>query len=414
MTMAPAECAVFTAWAGRARLWLAATGETMSFGGGTETERAFAGPERGARLKLIRVLALMSYPVHAAATRFRIAQYVPLLHEHGIDVEMRPFLTNEVFSTVYDRRRIRRTATGIVAGTARRIADARGMESFDVVFVQREAALVGPPLVEWFGKRQIPLVLDLDDATWIEQRSEVFGRFARWVKGSSRVKTDRLIRWSSHVVAGNAIIAAYVKGFGKPVTILPTIPDLDTYRPGNRTCHEVTVGWIGSHSTFPFVRTILPVLERLARVHRFRVRIIGGGAEACRLTIPGLPVEFVPWTLSGEVAALQSLDIGMYPIVRDAWGEAKSGLKAIQYLACGIPYVASPVGAVAHIGIPGTTHLEAESEDDWHVALARLIVSATERREMSIAGRQWAVEQYSTRRTARQLAAVIREVACQK
>lgn len=359
----------------------------------------------------LRVLALATYPDLGAATRLRVAQYVPLLAEQGIAVDVRPFLSQRIFTGMYDRKRVLITAGGIVTGIARRARDVLRLGDYDVVFLQREAALVGPPVVEWLAKRRLPVVLDLDDSTYLERKSDVFGPLAAVLK--SQGKTDRLIRWSEHVVCGNPTIAAYVEQFGKPTTILPTIVDLDRYTPRAQSNeNELTVGWIGTHSTFAYWRTLLPVFRRLAQTHRFRLRIIGGRVED--VSVDGVQVESLPWSLDRELDDLRSFDVAVYPMTKDEWAEGKSGLKAIEYLSCGIPYVATPVGVVAEIGIAGETHLEADSEDEWYDALSRLLTDASLRERMSRSGRAYAEEHYSTRRTATTLGHVLREAATKK
>jgi glycosyltransferase involved in cell wall biosynthesis len=362
--------------------------------------------------RALRVLALATYPERAAATRQRVLQFVPLLHEQGIDMDVRPFLSNRVFAGFYDRKRVMITAGGILAGVARRVRDVARFGAYDVAFVQREAALVGPPLVEWLAHRRMPIVLDLDDSTYLERESAVFGSLATSAKW--RGKTDQLIRWSEHVICGNPTIAAYVERFATPTTILPTIVDVERFTPrAQRGEGALTIGWIGTHSTFAYLRELLvPVFQRLARTHRFRLRIVGSGETA--LPIEGVDVELLPWSEERELDDLRSFDVAVYPIVADAWAEGKSGFKAVQYQACGVPYVASPVGVVAEMGIAGQTHLEARSEDEWVAALTRLIEDGAFREEMGRQGRAYAEAHYSTRRTAELLGNVLREAAHKK
>jgi glycosyltransferase involved in cell wall biosynthesis len=356
----------------------------------------------------LRVLALPALPEFAAATRYRMLQYVPLLAELGIRVDFRPFLTNRIFAGLYDRKHVVRTAFGMLAGSARRISDAARVGSYDVVWVQTQALLIGPPVLEWLAYRRRGLVLDLDDATYIELRSIVFGAFASILK--SRGKADRIIRSSDHAVCGNPTIAAYIGGQGVPTTVLPTIVDVRRFAPrAVRPPGEIVLGWIGTHTTFEYLLPLMPVFRRLAATHRFRLRIIGSGKA--HLHVDGLDVDIRPWAIGREVEDLQSCDVAVYPIPTDEWAKAKSGFKAIQYLSCGIPYVASPVGIVASIGRPGVTHLEARTDDEWFAALSRLLTDAALRDGMGREGRRYAVEQYSTGRTAETLAGVFRSVA---
>ena len=117
------------------------------------------------------------------------------------------------------------------------------------------------------------------------------------------------------------------------------------------------------------------------------------------------------WTLDGDVEDFRSLDIGVYPIDDDAWGAGKSGLKAVQYMACGVPFVMSPVGVCATMGEPGRTHLVATTTDEWSSAIRRLLADAALRHSMGAAGRAFAEAHYSLSAQADTLAGVLREAA---
>jgi len=355
----------------------------------------------------VRVLAMPALPRFAAATRYRILQYIPLLGEEGIDVDVRPFLTDRAFACLYDRRRAIRTSLGLVAGSGRRLVDAVRLGGYDVVWVQREAALIGPPVIEWLAHRRRALVLDLDDAIYLPPPRSVFGPLAPMLRG--RGKADRLIGWCDHAVCGNPTIAAYVTGRGVPATIVPTLVDTGRFTPrAAPRSGELVVGWMGTHSTLEYLRPLLPVFRRLAERHRFRLRIVGGGPVT--VAVDGVAVEMRPWSLERELEDLQSFDVAVYPLADDEWARGKSGFKAIQYLSCGIPYVASPVGVVADIGTPGVTHFAARSDEEWFERLSILLADAALRERMGQAGRRFAVEHYSTRRAAATLATVFRTV----
>jgi glycosyltransferase involved in cell wall biosynthesis len=119
-------------------------------------------------------------------------------------------------------------------------------------------------------------------------------------------------------------------------------------------------------------------------------------------------VETRPWQLEREVEDFQSLDIGIYPIDDDEWSAGKSGFKAVQYMATGVPFVMSPVGVCATMGIDGVTHLIAKSDDEWLAALRRLIDDRELRTTMSAAGRAFAEQHFDVEQQADALAAVLR------
>ena len=272
--------------------------------------------------------------------------------------------------------------------------------------------LFGPPWIEWLAARvlRIPILLDLDDPTWITAISPVYGRAATLLKWPW--KTDRLIRWSSAVVCGNETIACYVRAAGRQAVVMPTIVDTNIFvpRPDTAATNEVPViGWIGTHSTWSFVESILPVLEDLAKTAKFRFRVVGSGRD--RIEARGVVVEARPWELDREITDFQTIDVGIYPLPEDEWTVGKSGLKLVEYLATGVACVVSPVGVVREIGVPGVTHLEASTLEEWRSALERLLRNPAERRAMAEAGRRYAVEHYSVDDFAARLAAVIHGVA---
>ena len=343
----------------------------------------------------LRVLALASYPIEAASSRFRVAQFIRPLGDRGIDVTFSPFLDAALFAALYEPRELLRRLPRLILRTLSRLRDA--FRPANIVFVQREAMLFGPPIVEWLARRR-PMVLDLDDATWIAYRSPVYGRLATLLKWPG--KTDRLIRWARVVTCGNPNIAEYVRARGAEAVVIPTVVDTQIFRPRTTPPPEVPViGWIGTHGTFPFLERLLPLFDRLGMP--FELNIIGSG----------LPIDSRPWLMDREADDFRSLDIGVYPLGDDAWSVAKSGFKAVQYMASGVPFVVSPVGVCATMGVPGETHLTAVTDDEWLAALRRLLSDAQLRLRMGRAGRAFAERHYSLDAHADKLAAVIRSAA---
>jgi glycosyltransferase involved in cell wall biosynthesis len=359
----------------------------------------------------LKVLALASYPIEAAATRYRLAQFVSPLAERGITLEVHPFIGSQLFASLYRREALAYTALNLVGATGKRFGDVWRARDFDLLFIQREAMLFGPPLIEWLAMRlgDCPMVLDLDDATYLPYVSPVYGRLASALKWFS--KTDDLIRWARVVTCGNRTIADYVESKGVPTALIPTVVDTELFRPRSpRQERDVPViGWIGTHSTYPYLETIFPVLQELARTHSFRLKVVGAGRD--EVSLPGVEVENLRWSLEREVEDFQSFDIGLYPVVPSQWAAGKSGFKAIQYMAIGIPYVVTPVGSCAEIGQANVTHLCATTQAEWRTALERLLGDADLRRRMGEAGRLHALQHYTVPIQSDKLARVLREAA---
>lgn len=361
----------------------------------------------------MKVLALAPFPVESAGTRFRLMQLSDELHERGIEVTLHPFLDSRAFSTFYRRSAWKRNAAAVTTASVRRLVDVKRARGADLLLVLREAAVLGPPVFEWLAMHtgRCPMVLDLDDATYVSYVSPTYGRLATWAKWPA--KTDQLIRWARLATCGNRAIADYVSSHGTAARVLPTVVDTDLFCPRDRLPDVgdgvPTVGWIGSHSTFPFFESLVPVLEDLARDHRFRLKVVGSGRDA--LTVRGVEVDNSPWTLEREASDFRSLDVGLYPVIRDRWSVGKSGLKSIQYMAVGIPFVASPVGAVEELGEPGVTHFPASNAEQWYVHLSRLLDDSTLRQRMGEAGRRHVLSRYTVNNAAQALAEALYEAA---
>jgi len=365
----------------------------------------------------MKVLALASYPVEAAATRFRLSQFVEPLAARGIVIKIRPFLDSGTFKHLYQPRTFLRTAAGICGSSLSRLVDAFSAADADALLVQREAMIFGPPLIEWLTARvqKVPMVLDLDDATYVAYTSPTYGGIGGSLKWFG--KTDTLIKWAKFVICGNASIAEYVSRQGGRPRVIPTVVDTDIFRPAPRRTNgsETVLGWIGTHSTYPYLESIFPVLSDLAKQYDLRLRIVGAGKR--EVTITNLRVDNVPWKLEREVADFQSIDIGLYPIdetIYSGWAAGKSGFKAIQYMAVGVPYVATPLGGANEIGTAGVTHLFARTPAEWYRALEELIKNPGYRRAMGAAGREHVIKHYPLNDQADKLADTLREAARRK
>ncbi|MBA2377992.1 MAG: glycosyltransferase family 4 protein, partial [Blastocatellia bacterium] len=304
-------------------------------------------------------------------------------------------------------------AAGFVRPVLRRVADVARARKFDLLFVQREAMLFGPAVFETLMQRigRLPMVLDLDDATYVAYNSPTYGRLGSSLKFFG--KTDRLIDRAAAVTCGNRFIAEYVERRGARAVVVPTVVDTEVFRPLETPPEDgmTVIGWVGTHSTFPSLEFLFPVLQDLATKHTFRLRVVGTGRDD--LDLPGVEAEFPKWSLENEVADFRQIDIGLYPIVEspsasEEWLRGKSGFKAVQYMAVGVPFVMSPVGICAEMGLDGETHISARSEGDWYNALDLLLGDVELRRRMGAAGRRYSLEHFTVEEQADKLAEVFR------
>ena len=359
----------------------------------------------------MKVLGLCAAPEISASTRYRLAQYVEPLRRRGINLEVRPFLSSEQFARFYQNTGTAARLGVVARPLARRFFDALDARKADVILVQREALFFGPAIFEWLARTvgKTPMTLDLDDAVHIPYRSERYGRLGTALKFFG--KTDALIRASSSVICGGRPLAEYVERLGVKSVVIPTVVDPEKFVPRETGNDLPVVGWIGTASTAPFLRSILPAIRKAASTHEFLLRVRGTGDVP--LDLEGIHADVRPWRLDTEIEDFRSIDIGLYPLVETdavsrAYLEGKSGFKAVQYLTLGIPYIVSPVGVAGEIGEPGVTHLEARNEEEWEIALNRLLSEPDLRRRMGEKGRNHALKNYDLETWAGRLADVLR------
>lgn len=356
----------------------------------------------------VRVLALSPMPEEGAGCRFRISQYVPYLELQGFDVTIHPFYSPEFFALVYEPGRYLKKTALMIERTIDRLRALVAPGGYDLVFVYREAFPVGPPLIELalatFSRA--PIVFDFDDSIFMPNTSEA-NRIVSVVKWPSKVAT--IIKKSRHVVAGNNYLAEYASRFNSSVSVIPTCVDTDKFVPTSspQAGTRPVVGWIGTPTTSPYILSLVPALQRAASTSDFTLRLSGRGRD---VSAPGLTVENVRWTLADEVRLFNTCDIGVYPTPDDRWGKGKCGFKAIQFMACEVPVVASPVGVNKEIIQDGVNGFLASSEDEWVEKLGRLLSDPELRRRFGQAGRHTVEERYSLRVNAPKLASTFRQV----
>jgi glycosyltransferase involved in cell wall biosynthesis len=353
----------------------------------------------------MRVLALVpSLYDTSPGQRFRIEQWDPILNEHGIDIVYAPFETDELKAVLHKSGNVAAKVSAVMRSMRQRSRELRSLGDFDLIYLFREAALLGPPCFERKAARaRLPVVFDFDDAVFHSYKSPSNG-YLSYLKFPG--KTAEICRLSTHVMAGNEYLAEYAREYNPNVTIVPTTIDTDKYTVVEKPEPDVvTIGWSGSFSTIQHLDTIRDVLQQLAQTEKFHLRVIG----APIYKIPGVETEAMQWRSSTEIVDLAAIDIGLMPLPDDNWSKGKCGLKAIQYMALGIPTVCSPVGVNSTIIQDGENGFLAADRSEWLEKIKLLIHDSELRRQIGVAGRAAVESAYSARIVAPQVADIFRK-----
>lgn len=355
----------------------------------------------------LKVLALVpSIRDTSPGQRFRLEQWEPILNSEGIVIDLQPFEDKELHAQVHKAGGSRRKVQLIMQAFRRRWQLVRRVRDYDVVYVFREAALLGPPWIEKaICRKGVPMVFDFDDAIFVPYKSPT-NSYLSLLKFAG--KTKQLCQISSHVLAGNPYLAEYAGAVNKNVSVVPTTIDTDKYLPVDlaRGRQKPVIGWSGSFSTVQHLDTLRETLPKLAKLVSYKLRVIG----TPDYQLPGVETQALPWRSDTELADLGEMDAGLMPLPDDTWSKGKCGLKALQYMALGIPAVCSPVGVNTEIVQDGENGCIAGTEEEWIDRLTRLIRTEETRVELGRAGRQTVVDKYSARVQAPRVATIFKSV----
>ncbi len=345
---------------------------------------------------------LTRYDRLGASSRMRSFQYLPWLESAGISVTVAPLFSDQYVSGLQHNTKNLAKAVSAYAG---RIKTLLSCKKFDLLWLEKEAL---PWLPAWFEKallpKSIPYVLDYDDAVfhhYDQHRNALVRRFFS-------DKHPALMRGAALIVAGNAYLADCAKRAGAVrVELVPTVIDLDRYpaagvKPNNVNTAPPCIGWIGQRVTAPFLSPYKSLFSRMSAIGQ--ARFVAVGIDTASLA---LPMESIAWSEQTEVQSIANFDIGIMPLLDEPFARGKCGYKLIQYMACGLPVVASPVGVNSQIVEHGVNGFLADTPEQWEHALQTLLTDASLRQRMGQAGRAKVEREFCIQVTGPRLAALL-------
>lgn len=332
----------------------------------------------------MKVLFLTQTGVLGPSSRYRVYQLLPALRALGIEGEASPAIPDDLYAKLYLSKEGDSKLQAFFHAWRARKRDLARLDHFDAVLVQKG---VFPGLSACFEKkiaRRLPIIFDFDDAIWLPRKGGSY--FLRALHREGAVET--ILRRAAAVIAGNNFLADYARPFNNNVSVIPSAIDPTRYLK-TQTSPSTTpqIGWIGSGTTLPYLKRLARVFQSLA----VRPRIIASG----RPVHLGFNMDFRQWTLETEQAELSQIEIGIAPLPDTPWERGKCGVKLLQYMACGIPVVASPVGVHKEMVRHGENGFLADTDEQWQNALSTLCRNPELRKKMGDTGRKLLEERYS-------------------
>ena len=357
----------------------------------------------GTEERMVKVAALTSGR-DVPSSRFRVRQHIEPLNQWGINVrEFVPSISKYapipyIPETVSPKYVLPMYAVWQSIKLITRLRGVTGSLDSDVVWLERQL-LPGYLTLEPLLKS--PLVFDVDDAIWLSRP------FAR----SAVIKTAK----KADVIAGNGYLANWFDPHAKDVRIVPTAIDTDRFRPRETAATgmrgKFVIGWTGTWANLEYLYAIEEVLGKFLRDHSDTELLILADRPPRFQQIPQEKVRFIPWRADREVAALQDMDVGLMPLPDTEWTRGKCSFKMLQYMATGIPVIASSVGMNAEVMVMDRLGLAAHAQQDWYSALDFFYENRDESVNFGTRGRAVAERYFSRSVIAMKLAQIFKEIA---
>jgi glycosyltransferase involved in cell wall biosynthesis len=341
-----------------------------------------------------KILVICPFPQGVAAgQRLKYEQYFENWSENGYEITVSSFMDMPMWKVVYVQGKFPAKVLGTFRGYFRRTIDIFRVRRYDLIYVHMWVTPFGASMTEriFRGMSRL-LVYDIEDNSFIEKSNKV-NSFVKFLKSPSKI--NYLIKTADHVITSSPYLNDYCRKINrnKAATYISSSVDTDRFLPvkSYNNKKKVTIGWTGTFSSKIYLDLLGNVFAQLNKRIDFKLRVIGN----FQYELPGVDLEVIRWTREMEVEDLQGIDIGVYPLALDEWVLGKSGLKAIQYMAFGLPTVATDVGTTQMI----IRHMEngwlVKTDEEWVNALEALAKNPELRRNIGQAARRTVLENYS-------------------
>jgi len=270
-------------------------------------------------------------------------------------------MDERLFAIYHQKSMLFETVIRSIIRTISRLLDCFSARKYDVIFIHKETFPFGPPIFEkLLAMFQPNIIYDMDDAFWTHPPE--FNQIGKRIRDKQKI--HKIIKLSKLILAGNEYILNFVKQINPNVIYFPTVLNTEIYQPRKELADDfITIGWVGRWSSQDYLYNLKPVFQNLIKkFDNLRFCFVGVSDD---FTIDDLPIVKQKWTLENEIASLIPFDIGIMPLPDDEYSKGKCGFKLLQYMALGIPSVASPVGVNSKIITDGKNGFLANPHEEW-------------------------------------------------
>lgn len=341
-----------------------------------------------------KILIICPFPEGVAAgQRLKYEQYISDWESNNYNVEISPFMNLQMWKIVHKKGYLLSKIGWTLFGLLKRVRDMFRLGKYDIIYIFMYVNPLGNSLFEriyrFLSKK---IIYDLEDNRIVGADKKTKG-IAQILRGTE--KTKFLVRTADHVINSSPALNDICLQINekKQCTYISSSIDTDRFIPNNRYVNngKITIGWTGTFSTRNYLDLLRPVFIELRKQRDFKLIVIGN----FEYDFPEMDLEVIQWSAEKEVEDLQKIDIGVYPLPTDDFVIGKSGLKAIQYMAFGLPCVATNVGTVQQFIVDGENGFLVETDTEWINKLIELIDSPSLRKESGLNARKTVLEKFS-------------------
>ncbi|HBE42175.1 MAG TPA: glycosyl transferase family 1 [Bacteroidales bacterium] len=351
----------------------------------------------------LKILFLPRYGLSGPSSRYRFFQYLGILKEYKFIIKVKPFFSDKYVRALYSDGKT--NIIQILKGYLKRFLILFTITKYDLIVIEYELFPFFPSIFEKIikrtGKRYI---VDYDDAIFIR-----YINHRSWLARSLfHRKIEKVINCADCVITGNRYLKEYAIRFNENVHIIPTVVSRIKYdavpRPESRT--RFVLGWTGSYSTSKYLIPLCKVLRDLKR-DDIQIHFIGFDKNL-RYLFDGINVIWIEWDQETEISEIKNFNVGIMPLEDDQWSAGKCGFKIIQYMACGIPVIASPVGVNKELIEHGINGFLASGEDEWKSSVLYFVNNPEQALIMGNCGYKKFITSYSLEANAKKYLDIIK------
>ena len=355
-----------------------------------------------------KILVICPHPVgYAPGQRLKYEQYFDAFEAEGYEVTVSSFMSKPFQKIVYQKGRYVQKAFWTLAGYVKRTVDLFRLKNYDIVYVFLWVVPFTPPLFEKLTRRLAKkLVYDIDDLVFLNPPSST-NPLVHYLR--SPLNHISLMKSADHVITCTPYLDQFVRKYNSNTTDISSTINTDQYQPKSDYSikDQFVIGWSGSHSTAKYLHLLDDVFIELAKECKFKLLVMGDPS----FSLPGVEVEAIPWNEAYETEVISRFDIGVYPLPDEEWVLGKSGLKALQYMALGVPTIATSIGTIHRIIEDGQNGFLVNSNDEWKAKIIALFHNEELRRDIGKKAATTVEEAYSIRANKQTYLNIINQLA---